>query len=86
MPLLIFNNTNYITVYRENEGGLTMLWKMIEKKKKKQGISILKLSKLTGIPDTTLHNYKNGSEPSFKNMERIADVLDVSLDVFRERR
>lgn len=31
-----------------------------------------------------LHNYKRGSEPSFKNMCRIADALDVSLDYFRK--
>ncbi|MCT3188744.1 XRE family transcriptional regulator, partial [Limosilactobacillus reuteri] len=31
--------------------------------------------------------YKNwGKEPPFKNMCKIADALDVSLDVFRERR
>lgn len=35
----------------------------------------------------TLYSYKNwGKEPPFKNMCKIADALDVSLDVFRERR
>lgn len=35
----------------------------------------------------TLYSYKNlGKEPPFKNMVKIADALDVSLDVFRERR
>ena len=32
----------------------------------------------------TLYSYKNwGKEPPFKNMCKIADALDVSLDVFR---
>lgn len=32
----------------------------------------------------TLYSYKNlGKEPPFKNMVKIADALDVSLDVFR---
>ena len=61
-----------------------MLWIKIEKRIKEQGISIYKLSKITGIPNPTLYNYRNGSEPSFKNMCKIADALDVSLDYFRE--
>ena len=62
-----------------------MLWDIIQIQLDKQKITIYRLAKLTGIPDTTLHNYKNGSEPSFKNMCKIADALDVSLDIFRER-
>lgn len=32
----------------------------------------------------TLYSYKNlGKEPPFKNMVKIADALNVSLDVFR---
>ena len=61
-----------------------MLWIKIEKRIKEQGISIYKLSKITGIPNPTFYNYRNGSEPSFKNMCKIADALDVSLDYFRE--
>lgn len=61
-----------------------MLWRKIEKRIKEQGMSIYKLSKITGIPNATFYNYRNGSEPSFKNMCKIADALDVSLDYFRE--
>lgn len=61
-----------------------MLWIKIEKRIKEQGISIYKLSKITGIPNATFYNYRNSSEPSFKNMCKIADALDVSLDYFRE--
>ena len=63
-----------------------MLWDIIQIQLDKQKTTIDRLAKLTGIPDTTLHNYKNGSEPSFTNMCKIADALDVSLDVFRERK
>ena len=62
-----------------------MLWYKIQKELNRQGMSIYKLAKITGIKDTTLHNYKKGSEPSFKNMCKIADALDVSLDYFRKR-
>lgn len=61
-----------------------MLWNKIQKELNRQGMSIYKLAKITGIKDTTLHNYKKGSEPSFKNMRKIADALDVSLDYFRK--
>lgn len=62
-----------------------MLWCKIQKELNRQEMSIYKLAKITGIKDTTLHNYKKGSEPSFKNMCKIADSLDVSLDYFRKR-
>ena len=61
-----------------------MLWKKIKNRAGKQGISIYKLSKMTGIPNATFYNYRNSSEPSFKNMCKIADALGVSLDYFRE--
>ena len=61
------------------------MWNEIQKALDKKNISIYKLAKITGIRDSTLHNYKRGSEPSFKNMCKIADALDVSLDYFRKR-
>lgn len=63
-----------------------MLWLKIEKELIKRNISVYRLAKNAGISATTLQNYKNGTEPSFKNMCKIADVLDVSLDYFRERK
>lgn len=61
-----------------------MLWSKIQKQLDKHQITVLTLSKLTEIPNNTLYNYKNhGIEPSFKNMVKIADALNVSLDVFR---
>lgn len=60
------------------------MWNEIQKELDKKNISIYKLAKITGIRDSTLHNYKRGSEPSFKNMCKIAGALDVSLDYFRK--
>ena len=60
------------------------MWNEIQKALDEKNLSIYKLAKITGIKDTTLHNYKKGSEPSFKNMCKIADALDVSLDYFRK--
>lgn len=61
-----------------------MLWLKIEKELMRQKASVYRLAKNTGISATTLQNYKNGIEPSFKNMCKIADALDVSLDYFRD--
>ncbi|MDU8985807.1 helix-turn-helix domain-containing protein [Ligilactobacillus animalis] len=61
-----------------------MLWLKIEKELMRQKISVYRLAKNTGIKQTTLQNYKNGTEPSFKNMCKIADALGVSLDYFRD--
>lgn len=60
------------------------MWNEIQKALDEKNLSIYKLAKITGIRDSTLHNYKRGSEPSFKNMCRIADALDVSLDYFKK--
>ncbi|MCW4387107.1 helix-turn-helix domain-containing protein, partial [Limosilactobacillus oris] len=36
-------------------------------------------------PNNTLYEYKNNDvQPTFNNMIKIADALDVSLDVFRK--
>lgn len=59
------------------------MWNEIEKILKKKKMSIYKLAKVTGIPDTSLHNYKNGSQLSFVNACKIADALGVSLDDLR---
>lgn len=64
-----------------------MLWNSIQVQLDKQNMTAYRLSKMTGIPLTTIYNYKNdGKEPPFKNMCKIADALNVSLDVFRERK
>ncbi|TGY55495.1 XRE family transcriptional regulator [Ligilactobacillus murinus] len=60
------------------------MWLKIEKELMRQKISVYRLAKNTGINQTTLQNYKNGTEPSFKNMCKIADALDISLDYFRD--
>ncbi|KRM63359.1 hypothetical protein FC14_GL000646 [Ligilactobacillus agilis DSM 20509] len=61
------------------------MWNQLEELLKAKKMSRYKLSKLTGIRQTTLQSYKDGAEPSFKNMIKIADALDVSLDYFRKR-
>ena len=64
-----------------------MLWNSIQIQLDKQNMTAYRLSKMTGIPLTTIYSYKNdGKEPPFKNMCKIADALNVSLDVFRERK
>lgn len=51
---------------------------------KKHHISINELSKKTGLAWSTIKNYKNGSEISFKNACKIADALNISLDQLRK--
>ncbi|MCT3423921.1 XRE family transcriptional regulator [Lactobacillus helveticus] len=63
------------------------MWKIVEKYLQQKNITIYKLSKLTGIPDNTLRNYRSKkSDPSFTNACKIADALGVSLDNLREKR
>lgn len=51
---------------------------------KNHHISIYELSKKTGLAWSTIKNYKNGSEMSFKNACKIADSLNISLDQLRK--
>ena len=62
-----------------------MLWSKVEIKLKEKGISVYRLSKLTGISHQTLSSLKTGKSksPSFELMVKIADALDISLDEFR---
>lgn len=61
------------------------MWKNVRKIMKDRNISIYKLAKETKINENTLYSYNRGvSEPSFKNMCKVADALNVSLDKFRE--
>ncbi|PXZ27816.1 helix-turn-helix domain-containing protein [Lactobacillus helveticus] len=63
------------------------MWNKVEKILKERSLTIYKLSKMTGIPDNTLRNYRSKkSDPSFTNACKIADALGVSLDNLRERR
>ena len=62
-----------------------MLWSKIEIKLKEKGISVYRLSKLTGISHQSLSALKTGKSksPSFELMVKIADALNINLDEFR---
>lgn len=62
------------------------MWKKIEQEIKKQGLTQYKLSKMIGVSPSVLTDLKNGrnKKPSFELMEKIADALNVSLDIFRK--
>ena len=61
-----------------------MQWNKIQKYLNKRGWSLLKLSKISGVPGGTLKEYKfKKTDPSFKNACKVADALGVSLDELR---
>ena len=62
------------------------MWDKIEKLLAKQHLSIYELAKRTGVHENTIRNIKTGKSqnPSFQTINRIANVLNVSLDYFRE--
>ncbi|HEM3611834.1 TPA: helix-turn-helix transcriptional regulator [Streptococcus suis] len=59
------------------------MWEVLKKHLKKRQMTIIDLSKLTGIHRNTIQNIRN-ERISFRNMVKIADALDVSLDEFRK--
>lgn len=62
------------------------MWNKILKIIKTRKISKYRISKLTGIPQSTLRSYELGAEPSFKNAAKVARVLDISLDELAKNR
>ncbi|HFI2437418.1 TPA: helix-turn-helix domain-containing protein [Streptococcus suis] len=58
------------------------MWEVLKIHLKKRQMTIIDLSKLTGIHRNTIQNIRN-ERISFRNMVKIADALDVSLDEFR---
>ncbi|CAI3480705.1 helix-turn-helix transcriptional regulator [Enterococcus cecorum] len=62
------------------------MWKKIEQEIKMQGLTQYKLSKMIGVSPSVLTDLKNGrnKKPSFELMEKIADALNVSMDIFRK--
>lgn len=62
------------------------MWKKIDKEMKKKGLTKYRLAKLMGVDNSLLSAFQNGKiqKPSFELMEKIADALNVSMDVFRK--
>lgn len=61
------------------------MWEILKKHLKHRQMTIIDLSKRTGIHRNTIQNIKN-ERISFRNMVKIADALDVSLDEFRKQK
>lgn len=57
------------------------MYEIFEQLLQKFNITPYKISKDTGVTQTTLSNWKNGkSTPSTANMQKIADYFNVSID------
>lgn len=62
-----------------------LFWEEVENTLKDKHLTIYKLSKLTGIPDTTLrYNHSNHSKTSLISAFKIAKILDISLDELKK--
>ena len=62
------------------------MWKKIELELRKREMTIYQLTKLTGVSMSVMYEFRKGNikKPSFELMEKIADALNVSMDVFRK--
>lgn len=57
------------------------MYEIFEQLLQKFNVTSYKISKETGVTQTTLSNWKNGkSTPSTANMQKIADYFNVSID------
>lgn len=64
------------------------MWNEIEKQLNIKGWSVYKLTKEACLSSNLLYELKSGrnKDISFINMCKIADALDVSLEVFRPKK
>ena len=62
------------------------MWEKIELELRKREMSIYQLTKLMGVSMSVMYEFKKGNikKPSFELMEKIADALNVSMDIFRK--
>ena len=70
--------------YKLGTGGLTM-WEVIEVHLMEQYMKPIELAEKAGISTGTLSDLKSGrlKNPSFKLLEKIADVLNIDMNEFR---
>jgi len=63
------------------------MWETVEKILKEKGLNQEQLAKRMKVHSGTVSDLKKGriKKPSFELMCKIADALEVSLDVFREK-
>ena len=62
-----------------------MLWQKIDHKLKKRKWTLRKLSNETGINYETIRSYKyQHKEPSFKNVCKISEALNIDLNDLKE--
>lgn len=61
------------------------MWKKLKRLLDDRGLNVTDLARLTGLPTTSIFNMKH-HDIGFSKMERIADVLGVSLDEFRKEK
>ncbi len=60
---------------------LNMFPQRLKELRLKKGLTQTELGEKVGVKQNTLTNWENGKrEPSFENLVKLADLLDVSLD------
>ena len=55
----------------------------LDKLRKEKGLSVFKLTELTGLSENTIYNwYNKGSKPTIEALRAVCDVLNISLSCF----
>lgn len=62
------------------------IWEKIEEQLRIRNMTVYEASKKAGLGENTLYDLKSGrnKDPRWSTMCKIADALEVSLDVFRK--
>ncbi len=62
-----------------NQGAIMTLFERIKETAKKQGLTLSSLERKAGLSENSLYSWKR-SNPKTDNLQKIADVLHVSMD------
>jgi len=54
---------------------------LLSHERSRQGLTLAALSKMTGLPITTIHNYERGSEPTLSKADVTLKALGIGITI-----
>jgi len=68
-----------MTTYLERSVAMNTFKDLIVEGRRYKGLSLRELSKLSGVPYTTIFHYETGTKPGLDNADKLLKALDISL-------
>lgn len=63
-----------------------MIFKNIKMYAKRRGLSVAEVERRAGIAQNSVYNWKNGRQPNLTSLQKVADVLGVTVNTLLKER